>query len=58
MAKIQDAESHLKYDDEYLCIFMCRVNTENMRIPKGSDILIYVADTKDLRPYRLCLKKN
>jgi hypothetical protein len=57
--KIKDAESHLKYDDDdFSCIFMCRVNTENMRIPKDSDYIIYVADTKDLRPYRLCLKKN
>ena len=56
--KIKDAENHLKFDDEYLCIFMCRVNTQNLKIPKDSDILIYVAEAKDLRPYRICLKKG
>ena len=50
-----------KYSDEfqgYKCVFMCRVNPLNVRIPeKNPRTWIVNGNSNDIRPYRLLIKK-
>ena len=44
--------------DGYKCVFMCRVNPKNVRIPKTcQDYWVVSGNSNDIRPYRLLIKK-
>ena len=57
--EISIAESYSKIVDGYKCVFMCRVNPLNVRIPKSNQkIWIVSGNSNDIRPYRLIIKKS
>ena len=58
--KIQIAEQYSlrKPFNGYVCVLMCRVNPENVRIPiNNNDYWIVNGNNKDVRPYRILIKK-
>ena len=56
--EITIAEGYSKTIDGFKCVFMCRVNPLNIRIPKNTpNIWIVSGHSNDIRPYRLIIKK-
>ena len=57
--EITIAESYSLSVEGYKCVFMCRVNPLNIRIPRNQqDYWIVSGNSNDIRPYRLLIKKG